>query len=113
MTPAQRVALRISEVRSRLNEISGLGDDEFSDEVRAESDKLQGEYKDLESRHRSALIAEAGKSSAPKRNSTATMPRAPNSGPWLPVPVSARSSRPRWNTGRPLARRPSFRPSSV
>lgn len=58
MTNAQKIALRLSEVRQRLNEIAGLEGDDFTDEVRAEADKLQTEYRDLETRHRAALVAE-------------------------------------------------------
>ena len=56
MTTAQKITLRLSEVRSRLNEISGL--DELTDEIRNEADALGVEYKDLEIRHRSAIMAE-------------------------------------------------------
>ena len=58
MTNAQKVALRISKVRERLNEISGIEGDAFTDEIRAESDTLQTEYADLENRHRAAIIAQ-------------------------------------------------------
>ena len=56
LTNAQKITIRLSEVRSRLNEISGL--DELTDEIRNEADALGVEYKDLEIRHRSAIIAE-------------------------------------------------------
>ena len=58
MTNAQKLAIRLSEIRQRLNEISGLADDAMTDEIRAEADKLTGEYKNAETQHRSALIAE-------------------------------------------------------
>ncbi len=58
MTTAQKIALRISEVRQRLNEIAGIEGDAFTDEVRTESENLQREYGVLEIRHRSALISE-------------------------------------------------------
>ena len=58
MTPKQRTELRMSEVRSRLNEIAGLEGDAFTDDVRAEADKLGGEYRDLETRHRAAIVGE-------------------------------------------------------
>ena len=58
MTTTQKIALRLSEVRTRLNEVSGLEGDDFTPEIRAESEKLQGEYKDLETRHRAAIIAD-------------------------------------------------------
>ena len=47
----------MSEVRSRLNEIAGLEGEEFTDEVRSEAGSLEREYKDLETRHRAAVIA--------------------------------------------------------
>ena len=58
MTTTQKIALRLSEVRTRLNEVSGLEGDDFTPEIRAESEKLQGEYKDLETRHRAAIVSE-------------------------------------------------------
>ena len=57
MTTAQKIALRLSEVRSRLNEIAGLEGQAFTPEIRAESEKLTTEYGDLESRQRAAIIA--------------------------------------------------------
>ena len=43
MTPAQKVQLRLSEVRTRLNEIAGL--EELDVEIRSEADSLlQVEY---------------------------------------------------------------------
>ena len=58
MLASQRIGLRLSEVRQRLNEISGLEGDDFTLEVRSEAESLQKEYRDLELRHRSAVIAE-------------------------------------------------------
>ena len=58
MTNAQKILLRLSEVRSRLNEISGLEGDSFTDEIRAEAGTLQTEFADLEVRHRAAIVAE-------------------------------------------------------
>ncbi len=59
MTPSQKITLRISEVRQRLNEIAGLEGDAFTDEFRNESDTLQAEFRDLENRYRAAVIGEA------------------------------------------------------
>ena len=59
MTNAQKLAVRLSEIRQRLNEISGLDDEGMTEEVRAEADKLAAEFKNAETQHRSALIAEA------------------------------------------------------
>ena len=58
MTPAQKIQLRLSEVRQRLNEVAALEGEAFTDEIRAEAETLQAEYRDLEVRHRSAMIAE-------------------------------------------------------
>ena len=58
MTSAQKIALRISQVRQRLNEIAGLEGDTLTDEVRAEATSLQGEYSDLETRHQAAIVGE-------------------------------------------------------
>lgn len=57
MTTAQKILLRLSQVRTRLNEISGLEGDAFTDEVRSESATLQTEYADLETRHQAAIVA--------------------------------------------------------
>ena len=60
MTNAQKIALRLSQVRSRLNEISGIEGDAFTDEVRSEAGNLQTEYADLETRHQAAILSESG-----------------------------------------------------
>ena len=59
MTNAQKLAVRLSEIRQRLNEIAGLDDDGMTDEVRAEADRLTTEYRGKETQHRAALVAEA------------------------------------------------------
>lgn len=56
MTPKQKIGLRLSQVRSRLNEIAGIEGEAFTAEVRAEAETLQGEYRDLETRHQAALV---------------------------------------------------------
>ena len=56
MTDKQRIQLRMSEVRSRLNEIAAMT--ELSDEIRAESGQLVTELSDLETRFRAAVAAE-------------------------------------------------------
>ena len=43
MTNLQKITLRLSEVRSRLNEISGIEGDALTEEVRNEAEALQGE----------------------------------------------------------------------
>ena len=59
MTPKQKIQIRLSKVRERLNQISALDGDDFNDEVRSELDGLETEYSDLERRHRAAILAEA------------------------------------------------------
>ena len=58
MTNAQRLALRLSEIRQRLNEIAGLEGDALTEEVRNEADSLTAEYRDKETQHRAAIVAE-------------------------------------------------------
>ena len=58
MTNAQKIRLRLSEVRERLNEISGLEGEAFTAEIRGEAETLQTEYRDLETRHRAAITSE-------------------------------------------------------
>lgn len=67
MTNAQKIQLRLSEVRSRLNAVSGLEGDAFTAEIQAEAEALQTEYQTLEVRHRAAVVGEveeAGKREA-------------------------------------------------
>ena len=59
MTNAQKLQLRASEVRQRLNTINALEGADYTDEVRAESDALTAEYTDVETRHRAALVIES------------------------------------------------------
>ena len=56
MTNSQRLTVRSSEMRARLNELSGM--DELSEDARSELDTLTNEYKDVESQLRAAVIAE-------------------------------------------------------
>ena len=57
MTTAQRLALRLSEIRQKLNDLSGR--DDLSEDEAGELRTLSAEYPRLEERHRAALIAEA------------------------------------------------------
>ncbi len=59
MTTSQRLAVRLSEIRQRLNEIAGLEGDAFTDEIRQEADKLQTEFRDKETQYRAAVTGEA------------------------------------------------------
>ena len=56
MLQSQKLNLKLSETRQKLNELAGI--DELTDEQRSELDKLQGEYPDLEKRYRAAVVAE-------------------------------------------------------
>ena len=53
-----RIAVRMSEVRQRLNEIAGLEGDAMTDEITAEAETLHGEYAKLETQHRAALVGQ-------------------------------------------------------
>lgn len=59
MTRRQKLEIRLSEVRGRLNEIADLEGDALTDEIRAEADGLRTEYADLETRFQAAVTAEA------------------------------------------------------
>lgn len=56
MNNAQRLELRSSEIRTRLNELSGI--DALTDEQRSEIDALANEYSDIERQKRAAIIAQ-------------------------------------------------------
>ena len=56
MTKAQKLEIRASEIREKLNELSGL--DELTDEQKTEVDGLTTEYRDVETRRRAAIVAE-------------------------------------------------------
>lgn len=57
MTKLQRIGLRLSEIRQKLNELSGK--DELTAEERAEMDTLSNEYSEKETEYRAGVIAEA------------------------------------------------------
>ena len=57
MTNTQKLTIRASEIRQRLNEIGGLEGDALTEEVRAEETKLQTEYRDTETKLRAAVAA--------------------------------------------------------
>ena len=62
MTNKQKIEVRLSNVRARLNELAGV--DELTDEHRSEIDALESEYGDLERRHRAAILSEASEERA-------------------------------------------------
>ena len=57
MTNLQRLELRASEIRSRLNELSGIETGELTSEHRSEIDTLSIEYADVERQKRAAILA--------------------------------------------------------
>ena len=56
MTDSQKLALRRSEIRQRLNELQGA--EALTDVTRAEMDKLSSEYRDVETRWRASVAIE-------------------------------------------------------
>ena len=58
MLNSQKFAIKLSETRSRLNEITGLEGDKYTEEIQAEEKKLLAEYRTTEKRYQSALLAE-------------------------------------------------------
>ena len=69
MTKTQRLELRASEIRQRLNELSGMA--ELTDETRSEMDTLSAEYADVERQKRAAIIAGDTPSETPEPNDDA------------------------------------------
>ena len=62
MTNAQKLAVRLSEIRQKLNELSAL--DAPTDEQRAEMLKLGALYPTIEERHRAAIVGESAEAEA-------------------------------------------------
>ena len=58
MTLTQKLTLRCSEIRQRLNEVAGLEGDALTAEIRSESDALGTEYRETETKLRAAIVAE-------------------------------------------------------
>ncbi len=58
MTESQKIELRRSKVRQRLAEIAKLSGDAYTDEIKTEEGTLQDEYGTLETRYRTAVIAD-------------------------------------------------------
>ena len=58
MTNSAKLQIRASEIRQRLNTISGLEGAALTDEIKAETGTLAAEYSDVELRMRAAMIAE-------------------------------------------------------
>ena len=59
MKQSQKLAIRSSEIRSRLNEIAALETDAVTDEIRGEAETLRGELGTVETQYRAALAGEA------------------------------------------------------
>ena len=58
MTPAQKLTISLEKTKARLNEISGLEGDAYTDEIRSEETTLQTELKDTVRRLETAMITE-------------------------------------------------------
>ena len=58
MTSRQKIALRMSEARSRMGEIATMRAEEVTEEVQNEAEALQTEMKALETQERAAILAE-------------------------------------------------------
>ena len=81
MTTAQKLSIRLSEIRQRLNEISGLADDAMTDEIRAEADKLTAEFQNAETQHPARPSSpKARNNGRPKANTATATASRPKSG---------------------------------
>ena len=58
MNATQRLTIRASEIRQRLNAISGLEGDALTEVIQAEEIKLQSEYRGVETKLRAAIASE-------------------------------------------------------
>ena len=58
MTRSQKLALRQREIRARLSEVADLEGDALTADIRSESETLDREYRDVETRLAAAVIAE-------------------------------------------------------
>ena len=58
MTNSQKLTLRSSEIRSRLNELAGIKTADLTEENRSGMDKLGKEFSDVERQLRAAIVAE-------------------------------------------------------
>ena len=58
MTNSQRLTIRASEIRQRLNEIAGMSRDDLTDDIRSESNTLRTELADTETQLRAAIASE-------------------------------------------------------
>ena len=64
MTKAQEYALKLSEIAGRLNDITDLEGDAYSEEIRAEETKLKEESRSTRTRYNTALEAEGDDATA-------------------------------------------------
>ena len=67
MTNVQKIALRLSEIRQRLNTLAG--EESLTDALQAEMDALTKEFQSLETQHRAAMVAESEALEQPKDTS--------------------------------------------
>lgn len=71
MTNTQKLTIRASEIRQRLNEIAGLEGDALTDEVRSEESMLQTEYRDVETKLRASIASDPEPTETRGRTETA------------------------------------------
>ena len=74
MLDSQRLSIRLSEIRERLNQILGLEADGYTDEVKAEEKTLQVEHRDAEQKYRSSVITEGEESRQQSLNGAGVTP---------------------------------------
>ena len=70
MTKSQKLTVRASEIRDRLNELQDL--DTLTDEQRSELDSLTTEYRTVEAKRRAAIVTEADEAAAQEARFQAT-----------------------------------------
>ena len=79
MTTAQKLEVRASEIRQRLNEISGLEGDKLTDEIRSESETAPGP--NIETPRRSGALPSSPSPPKTRRSfPSKTWTRKPESG---------------------------------
>lgn len=74
MLDSQRLSIRLSEIRERLNEILVLEGDAYTDEVKTEEKTLQVEHRDAEQKYRSSVITEGEESRQQSLNGAGVTP---------------------------------------
>ena len=74
MLDSQRISIRLSEIRERLNVILALKEADYNDLIRTEESALQIEFRNSESKYRSAVITEGEESRQQSLNGAGVTP---------------------------------------